>query len=196
MTLLATVTADTSAGTVSPKTSPNSITTVNYYNRPSSVGAWTTSAPQVLYTAPSSCKFARIVIPDTAKKSSTTYNDEGFYIESDGNHNRWLGIGVVNDTNNSEDMILKNYSGNTSYNIMLNSFSNDAISNQYNYMSPFNRGPFDVVVVYKNQSNYYNYAMISGDRFILNPGEKFVGLTGHNSNNAYIYANFQAWVYN
>jgi hypothetical protein len=195
MTLSATATADTS-GTVSPKTSPNSITTINYYNRPNSVSDWTTSAPQVLYTAPSSCKYARIVIPDTAKQSNTSYNDEAFTIESDGTHNRWLGIGIVNDTNNSEDMILKNYSANTSYKIMFNSFSNDAISNQYNYMNTFNRGPFDVVVVHKNNSNYYNYTMISGDRFILNPGEKFVALTGNNNTQAYIYANFQAWVYN
>ena len=191
-----TKTAAASTGSASPKTSPNSITTVNYYNRPSSVSAWTTSAPQVLYTAPSDCVYARIVIPDTGKQSNTSYNDEAFFLESDGTHNRWLGIGIVNDTNNSEDMILKNYSGNTSYETMLNSFSQDAISNQYNYMAPFNRGPFDVVVVYKNQSNYYNYTMISGDRFILNPGEKFVALTGNNNTQAYIYANFQAWVYN
>lgn len=65
-----TKTTVTAAGDSSPKISPNSITTVNYYNRASSVSGWTTSAPQVLYTAPSNCKYARIVIPDTGKQST------------------------------------------------------------------------------------------------------------------------------
>ena len=112
-----------SSGSTSPKTSPNSITTVSYVNRPSSVSAWTESAPQVLYTAPSDCKYVRIVIPDTGKQSTTSYTNESFSLDSDGSHNRWLGIGIVNDTNNTEDMILKNYSGNTSYELYLNSFS-------------------------------------------------------------------------
>tara|TARA_R100001460_G_C3515994_1_gene172006 strand:- start:175 stop:765 length:591 start_codon:yes stop_codon:yes gene_type:complete len=196
MTLSATATATADTGNVSPKISPNSITTVSYYNRPNSVSAWTTSAPQILYQAPSTCKYARIVIPDTAKQSNTTYNNESFKLDSSGSHNRWLGIGIVNDTNSTEDMILKNYSGSTSYNIFLNSFANDAISNQYNYISPYNRGPFDVVAIYKTNSNYYNYVNISGDRFILNPGEKFVALTGNDNTSEYIFANFQAWVYN
>ena len=74
-------TAAPAGGNVSPKTSPNSITTVNYYNRATSVGTWTTSAPQVLYTAPSNCKYARIVIPDTGKQSNSSYTNESFRLD-------------------------------------------------------------------------------------------------------------------
>ena len=183
-------------GSTSPKISPNSITTVNYYSRASDVSAWTSSAPQVLYTAPSDCKYVRIVIPDTGKNANTTYNSEAFKLESSGSHHHWYALGIVNDTNNTEDMILKNYSGNTSYELFLNSFSQGTVSNQYNYVQAFNRSPFDVIATWRNNSGYQNLVTISQDRFVLNPGEKFVAITGNNSTNAYIYANFQAWVYN
>ena len=195
MTLSATATTVTS-GNVSPKTSPNSITTVNYYSNPNANSDWTTTTPKVLYTAPSSCAYARIVIPDTAEQSSQSYNQESFLIESDGNVNRWLGLGIVNDTNSTEDMLLKNYSGNTTFKIQLNAFGQEAATGQYNFNRSHDRGPFDVVATYKTSSNYYNYTTISAERFILNPGEKFVALTGANNCTAYIFANFQAWVYN
>lgn len=185
-----------SSGSTSPKTSPNSITTVSYVNRPSSVSAWTESAPQVLYTAPSDCKYVRIVIPDTGKQSTTSYTNESFSLDSDGSHNRWLGIGIVNDTNNTEDMILKNYSGNTSYELYLNSFSQGVTVNQYNYVQAFNRSPFDVISIWKSSASNESLVTISQDRFVLNPGEKFVALTGSTSTSSYIFANFQAWVYN
>ena len=193
MALTKTATASTGG---SPKTSPNTITTVNYYNNPNAVSAWTTSAPQVLYTAPSNCLYARIVIPDTAKDSTTSYTQESFKLASSGSHNHWLGLGIVNDTNSTEDMILKNYSSNTTFEIQLNSFGQDTSNAQYNYNTSHDRGPFDVVATYKNQSNYFNYTTISAERFVLNPGEKFVALTGANNCTANIFANFQAWVYN
>ena len=191
-----TKTTVTAAGDSSPKISPNSITTVNYYNRASSVSGWTTSAPQVLYTAPSNCKYARIVIPDTGKQSTSSYTNESFRLESPGSHNYWYAIGIVNDTNNTEDMIAKTYSGNTSFDLQFNSHSQAAQGNQYNYNTSHNRGPFDVIATWRSSNNYYNFVTIHGDRFILNPGEKFVAMTGNNSNSSYIYANFQAWVYN
>ncbi len=187
--------ASGSSGSASPKTNPNSITTVSYANRPSATSTWRTNAPQVLYTAPSDCKYARIVIPDTGKWSTTSYTNEAFKLDSSASHNHWLGIGIVNDTNNTEDMILKNYSGNLNYNLYLNSFS-EGISNQYNYVQAFNRSPFDVIATWRNNSGFQNLVTISQDRFILNPGEKFVAFTGNNSTSAYIFANFQAWVYN
>ena len=106
MTLSATVTADTTTGTVSPKTSPNSITTVNTRVSPSGQGSdWKTDTPYTLYTAPSTCKFARIVIPDTGRNPNSSYQTDSFFLESSSSTNYWIGIGIVNDTNNSEDMI-------------------------------------------------------------------------------------------
>ena len=63
------------ASSTSPKTAPNSITTVTTNVNPSGQGAWTTSAPYVIYTAPSDCLYARIVIPYKMKKSSSSYNN-------------------------------------------------------------------------------------------------------------------------
>lgn len=195
MTLSATATAETSTGTVSPKTSPDSITTVNTRVSPSGQGSdWKTDTPYVLFTAPSTCKFARIVIPDTGRNSNSSYQTDSFFLESSSSTNYWIGIGIVNDTNNSEDMILKNHWQNSGYSLHLNSFGQTSQS-QYNFHMAFDRGPFDVTCGWYNGTNW-NYSKIDGDRFILNPGEKFVGLTGHNSANNYLYANFQAWVYN
>lgn len=195
MTLSATATAETSTGTVSPKTSPDSITTVNTRVSPSGQGSdWKTDTPYVLFTAPSACKFVRIVIPVTGRLSNSSYQTDSFYFESSSSTNYWIGIGIVNDTNNSEDIILKNHWSNGNYTLHLNSYPQTSQS-QYNFHREYNKGPFDVDCAWYNGTNW-NYSTIHGDRFILNPGEKFVGLTGHNSANNYLYANFQAWVYN
>jgi hypothetical protein len=194
MTLSATTTP-TVESTVSPKTSPSSITTVQSFVRPSSQSEWTTTAPYVFYTAPSTCKYARIVIPDKGRRSSQSYQQESFRLESSSSTNHWLAIAIVNDTNNTEDMILKNYWGNTSFELDLNCFAQTG-SNQTNFNMAFPRGPFDVVCHWQNSGSHFQYSMIHADRFILNPGEKFVGLTGTSSGTPYIHANFQAWVYN
>ena len=195
MALTKTATAATGGG--SPKTSPNSITKVNLYKRPSNESAWTTSAPYVLYTAPTTCKYARIVIPHTGKNSDVnSYQQENFKIESSSSHNHWMGIGIVNDTNSTEDIFIRSYSGSTNFPIVLNSFAQSSYGGQYNFNRSYDGGPFGVTVTWYSSNNYYNYGFLHGDRFILNPGEKFVAFTGNNNATNYIYANFQAWVYN
>ena len=182
------------AGITSPKTSPNSITKVNTYTRPTDQSAWTTSAPYVFYTAPSDCKYARIVFPHTGKASNSSYPQESFKIESNSNQNYWLGVGIVNDTNSTEDIWVRTYSGNASFPIQFNLFG-QSYNSTFN-MQPYDAGPFGVTLSWYSNNNNYNYGFLHQDRLVLNPGEKFVGFTGNNSSSSYIYANFQAWVYN
>ena len=107
-----------------------------------------------------------------------------------------MGIGIVNDTNSTEDIFIRNYSGNASFPIYLNSFAQGAYGGQYNFNRSYDGGRFGVTITWYSTNNYYNFGFLHGDRFILNPGEKFVAFTGNNNATNYIYANFQAWVYN
>lgn len=192
MTLLATVTAETSSGTVSPKTNPNSITTVTTNTTPALQGsAWTTSTPYVLYTAPSNCVYARIVIPYKMRKSNSSYSTDAFTIEGKGSINYWIGLAIVNDTNNTTDNIFRS-AHQQNYDTSFNHFDSNG---QYDDVGVSITNPFDVIVNY-HQSNYRSFFIIHQDRWVLNPGEKLVATTGHNSNNGYIWANFEAWVYN
>tara|TARA_R100000278_G_scaffold25764_1_gene23769 strand:- start:803 stop:1381 length:579 start_codon:yes stop_codon:yes gene_type:complete len=189
-----TKTAVTAAGDLSPKISPNSITKVNTFVRPSDQGTWTTSAPYVFYTAPTNCKYARIVIPYAGGTSNSSYPQESFKIESNSQQNHWLGVGIVNDTNSTEDIWCRTYSGNNNFPIHFNQLG-QTYNSTFN-ITPFDNGPFGVYLAFYSNNNNYNYAFLHQDRLVLNPGEKFVGFTGNNSNSSYIYANFQAWVYN
>ena len=180
------------AGSTSPKTSPNSITTVSYYNRPTSVGAWTTSADQVLYTAPSDCKYARIVIPYKMRNASSNTSTDSFKIEGGSSTNYWIGLAIVNDTNSTKDNLIRGYHASTSHELHFNYFQNNG---QYDDPGISITNTFDVVANYR-ASNYYNFFIIPEERWILNPGEKFVATTGNNNMDNYIYANFEAWVYN
>jgi hypothetical protein len=187
-----TKTASAAVGGASPKTSPNSITTVSYYNNPQAVSGWTTSAPQVLYTAPSDCTYARIVIPYKMRSAQSNASTDTFKIESGNSTNYWIGLSIVNDTNSTTDNIIRGYHAQTGYDLNFNFFQNNG---QYDDNSVSISNPFDVVANYQHGS-YRNTFIIHQDRWILNPGEKFVATTGHNSMSQSIFANFQAWVYN
>lgn len=179
------------AGGTSPKISPNSITTVTTNTRPSDQGSWTTSAPYTLYTAPSDCKYARIVIPYKMRKSNTSYSTEAFTMEGLSSGNYWLGLAIVNDTNSTTDHLIRGFHG-SSYDLMFNHFDSNG---QYDDVGVSITNPFDVVANY-HQSSYRSFFIIHEERWILNPGEKFVATTGHTSNGGYLWANFEAWVYN
>tara|TARA_Y100000004_G_scaffold105462_1_gene118355 strand:- start:572 stop:1141 length:570 start_codon:yes stop_codon:yes gene_type:complete len=181
----------TAAGSTSPKTAPNSITTVTTNVNPQGQSSWTTSTPYVIYTAPSDCLYARIVIPYKMRKSSTSYTTEAFTMEGKGTGNYWLGLAIVNDTNSTTDNLFRGFHGG-SYDVMFNHFDSNG---QYDDQGMSITNPFDVVVNY-HQSNYRSFFIIHEERWILNPGEKLVGTTGHNSNDAFLWANFEAWVYN
>ena len=187
-----TKTATAAAGGASPKTAPSSITTVSYYNNPNAVSGWTTSAPQVLYTAPSSCKFARIVIPYKMRSAQSNASTDSFKIESGSSTNYWIGLAIVNDTNSTTDNLIRGYHASTGFDVLFNNFTSNG---QYDDPGVSISNPFDVIVNYQ-QSNYYNFFIIHQDRWILNPGEKLVATTGHNSMQQSIFANFEAWVYN
>ena len=180
-----------STGSVSPKTSPDSITTVNISRRPNDDSDWRTNDPYVLYTAPSDCMYARIVIPYNMYQSSSSYNNHSFLLEGSSSLNHWLGLAIVNDTNSSTDNIIRGYHSNP-YHLTFNHFQ---VNGQYDDTTMSITNPFDVVANY-NQSNYHSYFIIPQERWVLNPGEKFVCTTGNNSSTAYVFANFQAWVYN
>mgnify|MGYP003120819244 CR=1 FL=1 len=193
MSLSPTVTTTSSGGNISPKTSPDSITTVSYSANPANTSGWTTSAPQVLYQAPSTCKFVRIVIPYAMRNSSSSYSTDSFTIEGGSGNNYWIGLAIVNDTNNTTDNIVRGYHASSSLELRFNNF---AANGQYDDPGVSITNPFDVVANYQ-QSNYNQFFIIHQDRWVLNPGEKFVATTGEGSNMSQnIYANFQAWVYN
>jgi len=170
-----TKTATAAAGGASPKTSPDSITTVSYYNNPNAVSGWTTSAPQVLYTAPSNCTFARIVIPYKMRAAASNVSTDSFKIESGSSSNYWMGLAIVNDTNSTTDNLIRSYHANTSYDLNFNHFQNNG---QYDDSNVSITNPFDVVVN-SQFGNYRSFFIIHQDRWILNPGEKFVATTGH-----------------
>lgn len=187
-----TKTATAAAGSASPKTSPNSITTVSYYNNPSSESSWNTGTDKVLYTAPSNCKYARIVIPYKMRNASTNTSTDAFMIEGGSSSNYWIGLAIVNDTNNTKDNIARGYHGSQSHSLSFNYFQNNG---QYDDPGVSITNTFDVVANYQ-ASNYYNFFIIPEERWVLNPGEKFVATTGNNNMSQNIYANFEAWVYN
>ena len=187
-----TKTASTVSGGTSPKISPNSITTVSYYARPTTESSWTTSADKVLYTAPANCKYARIVIPYKMRGSTESYSTESFTLQGASSNNHWLGLAIVNDTNSTKDNIIRGYHASTSFGVSFNYFQSNG---QYDDPSVSISNPFDVVANFA-QNNYYNFFIIPEERWVLNPGEKFVATTGNSGSSAYIFANFEAWVYN
>ena len=187
-----TKTAVTAAGDTSPKKSPNSITTVSTYVRPSDQSSWTPSAPYVLYTAPSTCKYARIVIPYKMRSSSTSYSTEAFQIQGGSSNNYWIGLAIVNDTNSTTDNIVRGYSASQSYGVSFNYFQSNG---QYDDPGISITNTFDVVANFQ-ASNYNNFFIIPEERWVLNPGEKLVAPTGNTNMDQYIFANFEAWVYN
>ena len=176
----------------SPKTSPNSITTVSYYARPTTESSWTTSADKVLYTAPANCKYARIVIPYKMRGSSESNSTDSFTLQGASSTNHWLGLAIVNDTNSTKDNIVRGYHASTSFALSFNRFQSNG---QYDDSSVSINNPFDVVAAFQ-QNNYYSFFIIPEERWVLNPGEKFVATTGNSGSSAYIFANFEAWVYN
>ena len=180
------------AGITSPKTSPNSITTVSYYNNPANESSWNTGTDKVLYTAPSDCKFARIVIPYKMRNSASNASTDAFMIEGGSSTTYWIGLAIVNDTNSTKDNIIRGYHASQSHSLYFNYFQNNG---QYDDPGISITNTFDVVANYQ-ASNYYNFFIIPEARWILNPGEKFVATTGNNNMSQNIYANFEAWVYN
>ena len=139
---------------------------------------------------PSTCKYARIVIPYKMRSSSTSYSTEAFQIQG--------GIAIlldrpcyVNDTNSTTDNIVK-VIFTTIYGVSFNYFQSNG---QYDDPGISITNTFDDVAN-KQASNYNNFIIIPEERWVLNPGEKLVAPTGNTNMDQYIFANFEAWVYN
>jgi hypothetical protein len=174
--VLATPTANLEKTTVRP----DSITTV-YATSSASAGSPTTTNKYTLYTAPTSCKYAKIYWRKStaAAASGREYAASSFPSVSTADYYYFL---EITDGTNSRE-ILRGHNGSVGFSF--NNFNNSNL--EYTPVLQEN----DTLVGMES-----GYFIMSGDAFTLAPGEKLQLGTGSNNNSAVFYANFQAWVYN
>jgi len=181
MALTKRITPVTSTNLEKTITRPDSVTVVTSTGQPSTNASWTTTAPNVLYTAPSTCKYAKIYW----RKSTATaaggreYAASNFPSLSTADYYFFL---EITDGINSRE-IIKAHNGAAGF--TFNNFNNTNL--EYTPVLQEN----DTLVGMES-----GYFIMSGDAFTLAPGEKLQLGTGSNNNSAVFYANFQAWVYN
>jgi hypothetical protein len=162
---------------------PASVTVVTSTGQPSTDSNWTTSAPKVLYTAPSDCKYVKIYWRKSSlDASSSSYSYAASYFPSTTTSDYYYGLNITDGTITREI-----YRGNhhSSGSFSLNGFEDTDVNN-----SPVIQE--NDTFVYSTNGSFF----ISGDIFTLAPGEKLQLFTGHASHNQIYYANFEAWVYN
>lgn len=162
-------------------TRPDSVTVVTSTGQPSTDSTWTTTAPKVLYTAPTSCKYAKIYWRKSGATATAGREYAASNFPSVSTQDYYFFLEITDGTNSRE--IIRAYNGAVGFGF--NNFSNSSL--EYTPVLQEN----DTLV--QMESGYF---ILSGDAFTLAPGEKLQLGTGSNNNSAIFYANFQAWVYN
>lgn len=159
---------------------PDSITTV-YASSSPNTGSPSITTKYTLYTAPTSCKYAKIYW----RKSSATATAGREYAASNfpsvSTTDYYFFLEITDGTNSRE--IIRAHNGAAGF--TFNNFNNTNL--EYTPVLQEN----DTLVGMES-----GYFIMSGDAFTLAPGEKLQLGTGSNNNSAVFYANFQAWVYN
>jgi hypothetical protein len=165
-------------------TRPDSVTVVTSTGQPSTDSDWTTTAPKLLYTAPSTCKYVKIYWRKSNNVSSSSRDYASSTFPNSTTADYYYGINITDGTITREI-----YRGNnaTYGRFSFNDFSDPDVNN--------------TAIMQENDTFVFTTAssgsfFISGDVFTLAPGEKLQLFTGHNSFNVAYFANFEAWVYN
>jgi hypothetical protein len=165
-------------------TRPDSVTVVTSTGKPSTDASWTTNAPKVLYTAPSTCKYAKIYWRKSNQANSTYSYAASYFPNSIGTINYYYGISIKNG-----EITREIYRGNHhNYGMFyLNSMQDVDINN-----TPI----LQENDTFLHTSSASGSFFISGDVFTLAPSEKLQLFTGQDNHDQNYFANFEAWVYN
>jgi hypothetical protein len=159
-------------------TRPASVTFVSFYTSANEASNFTTTAPKVLYTAPSDCKYAKIYWSKAPSTNSAGRGNSSYLPAT--TSNSFYGISLKYNGITREI-----FSGSESQTVFINNFYDSAMDN-----TPMLQENDTLI---KSGSSYL---FLSGDVFTLAPGEQLLLTTGNSTNSQYFTLNFEAWVYN
>jgi hypothetical protein len=159
---------------------PDSITTV-YASSSPNTGSFSTTTKYTLYTAPASCKYAKIYWRKSTASAGAGREYAASNFPSVSTADYYFFLEITDGINSRE--IIRAHNGAVGF--TFNNFNNTNL--EYTPVLQEN----DTLVGMES-----GYFIMSGDAFTLAPGEKLQLGTGSNNNSAVFYANFQAWVYN
>lgn len=170
-------------------TRPTSVTVVYSTGSPSIDASWTTTAPRVIYTAPTDCNHVKIKWRKSLQSAaSSTYSYASSYFGASTSTNYYYYMKVTNSDDTLSREIFRGSHINTGF----------WYFNHFGYTSNITNGNYDpylsdMDVFVTNGSR--SWVMDGKNLFTLAPGEKLELWTGHASQNDIYRANFEAWVY-
>lgn len=159
-------------------TRPASVTFVSFSTNANVDSNFTTTAPKVLYTAPSDCKYAKIYW-SKAPSTNTSSRGNASYLPATTSSN-FYGISLKYNSITREI-----FSCSESQPAFINNFYDSAMDN-----TPMLQENDTLI---KSGSSYL---FLSGDVFTLAPEEQLLLTTGNSTNSQSFILNFEAWVYN
>jgi hypothetical protein len=165
-------------------TRPDSVTVVTSTGKPSTDATWTTTAPKVLYTAPSTCKYVKIYWRKSNNGGVTYSYASSYFPNSIGTANYYYGINIKNGAITREIYRGNHHNYGTFY---FNNFTELDLNN-----TPIMQENDTFVFTTGSTGSFF----VSGDVFTLAPSEKLQLFTGDDNHNQGYFANFEAWVYN
>ena len=159
---------------------PTSVTTVSGTAQPSADSNWTTTAPKVLYTAPSDCSFVKIYW----RKSYV--QGDGFATEFPANTTSGYYFAIsLNDGVTTRELFRGNNNSASNGTIYLNRMQSAGTV----HMPTFYEN--DVLITFGGSHKF----VFDGNAFVLKPGEKLQLETFADANDRTAKYSFEAWVY-
>jgi hypothetical protein len=166
---------------------PDSITSVFVYDSANTNADFTAVVPRVLYTAPSSCSFAKIHFV----KARDTGSSNGYASIMNYHSSYYYKLSVLDSAGTYAREIIRTNAG-TYGDIQFNRL--DDYSTNVDSGFPILRD--NDVLIRSGASQQAMSFVLGGELLTLGPGEKLQVETSNAANNSYISMNFEAWVYN